>query len=371
MQSRDYNPFEPYVPRLFRPSIDDYVSREERKPEDFWVVPNLYEPAIDVRVNRIKRRAVAKSPPSGRTGSRESRIILYDKDDLASWRGTTMKNEVVSNLQGRIGDRSLYLMLESFLDELRFQAIKDGYTESRGEVLEEQRRVGRPFKRHVVQWKGQYLLRFDRRTTFHLFVEGEEGEPLLYVRERRCYQKCEIDGLAPFYVQKKSHEPDKYLVIGEIKTALRHVDSGFWRPSESAKERGREDLEERVFTPFKSLYPGYQLVYLLAGTPRALFSRGRSSQEQDYPRYRLKPRIAEFVEMVLDNDVLPILISIPQTLHCSELAQTFYQHLLEYRKEQLFTHRLMNRVRAVHDFNSQDDTERMLRRLLSQLPKYR
>jgi len=359
MAARDYNPFEPYVPRLFRPSIDDYVSREEKKSGDFWAVPNLYQPTIDVRVNRIKRRAVAKSPPSGRTGKKESGVILYDKDDLASWRGTTTKNEVVSNLQGRIGDRSLYLMLESFLSELQFQAIKDGYTESRGEVLEEQRRVGRPFKRHVVQWKGEYLLRFDRRTTFHLFVEGEEGEPLLYVRERRCYQKCEIDGLAPFYVQKKDHEPDKYLVIGEIKTAMRHVDSGFFRGSETTTEQG-------VFTPFKSLYPGHQLVYLLAGTHRALFSRSQSSGQQ-----RLKPRMEEFVEMVLDNGVMPILIAIPPTLRCSELAEGFYRHLIEYRAEQLFTNRLMNRIRSVHDFSLVGNTEIIFKRLVSQLPRYR
>ena len=220
-------------------------------------------------------------------------------------------------------------MLRGFLNEIVLQAQHTGYARSSGGILKERRkREGKPFHKHVVHWNDSYLLKFDRRTTFVLLKKADAGQTLHYIKELHI-QKCEIDGLASVYVRGPlgENEEQKYLLIAEVNTTR---GKRLWPNSwdlRSPRPSG-ERIESRLFEPLASLFPGYQLVYLLMGYTPALFNKNSLSP---YPT--LTKNCATIAERLTAAGIVPLFTPIPAMVNCSDIAQRCYDALVRYRQE--------------------------------------
>ncbi|MBI2146423.1 hypothetical protein HYU22_03720 [Candidatus Woesearchaeota archaeon] len=319
LEASSYTPWTDYAARRYCSTLDDFVDASHC-PKDVWGLPKVYQPGVQVAETGTK--VVARLPPT-------LEYRLFDKDDLIWWRGSTKKINVINNFQGRIGERLLSLVLRGFMNEMVLESQRAGYSQTSGGILKERRKKeGKPFHKHVVQWNDSYLLKFDRRTTFVLLQKADAGQTLHYIRELHI-QKCEIDGLASLYLRGPSgdDEEQKYLLIAEVNTTRRER---LWPNSwdlKSPRPSG-ERIESRLFEPLASLFPGYQLVYLLMGHTPALFTKNSA-----LPYPTLTKNCATIAERLTAAGIVPLFIPIPAMVNCAEIAQRCYDSLVRYRQE--------------------------------------
>lgn len=319
----DYNPFAEYTARRYCASLEDFV-QERHCPQEIWVMPKLYQPTINIIEAGDKITAQLSS---------ELEYRLLDKDDLVWWRGSTRnKNDVTDNFRGRIGERLLSLLLKGFMNEIILEVQRKGYWGTRGGIIKERRkREGKPFHKHVVQWNETYLLKFDRRTTFVVLKKSAEGETLHYVKELHL-QKCEIDGLASLYLKKNGSDSSeqKYLVVAEVNTTRsERIFPNSW--DLKSKRPSGESIESRLFEPLNSLFPQYQLAYVLMGYERAIFQEKRAGTYLPDNVSILSRNCSIIAERLATRDIIPLFMPIPSMVDCPFLAQKGYEALLRYR----------------------------------------
>ncbi len=304
-----YHPFDGYLIRRYCPQLEKLVEGEHCRQE-YLVAPRLYNPPVLLREG--PERLIAEIVP-------EHRYRLYDQEDFRSWRGPIVPSVVKDNFRGRIGERLLALVLRGFLHQMLQQAQQSGYTQTRGGILQEKRkREGKPFHRHIVHWNERYLLKFDRRTTLVILQKAEQGRELHYVQELSI-QKTEIDGLAALYLKRPGESAQKYLLIAEVNTTEH---SSLYPNSFRSRKEG---IEDRLFLPLRSLFPDYQLIYALMGHPRALFSGG-------HPYPALNPTTTRIARFLDQQGIYPILLPIPASVNCAELAAQCYGKIREFRE---------------------------------------
>ncbi len=358
-----YNPFAEYAARRYCTSVGNFIE-EPHCAQDVWLLPQLYQPPIKIiesddkmknpttasggvsqglgfssgkhttpmeSPNRFKERGMFSEIKAELSSGLEYRLL--DKDDLVWWRGSTRnRKNVIDNFRGRIGERLLSLVLQGFLGEIVMSTQRQGYSRTRGGIIKERRkREGKPFHKHVVQWNEQYLLKFDRRTTFVVLKKSTAGETLHYVKELHL-QKCEIDGLASLYLRK--NEPDspeqKYLIVAEVNTTRgERIFPNSW-DLKSRRPSG-ESIESRLFEPLHSLFPQYRLAYVLMGYEKAIF-REKGTDDSVPDKFPILSRnCARIAERLAAENIIPLFIPIPHTVDCPLLAQQGYEALLKYR----------------------------------------
>ncbi len=307
------NPFYRYTIQRYCRTLDDIVDGRHCQYES-WTVSELF--ATEVNILEPPREVVAEL-------SSGQRYRLYDEEDIRLWRGSTAKRDIISNIAGRIGERLTFLLLKGFVQKCIEHSREAGYAGTTGWVVRERRKHdGKPFHKHVVQWNDHYLLKFDRRTTFVLLQKASRGRQLLYVEEKESVQKSEIDGLAYFTLRRDKEEEGKhYLLVTEVKTASRKSSIPNYLRAGSGR---KESIEERLFTPLRSLFPRHNLVYVIAGYEHSLFM----GQEG---RKVLRPRGPEMMEKLFSSGVQTVFLPLPSTVNISALAELFYSQLLNFR----------------------------------------
>lgn len=308
----ELNPLLGYGAKLYCPSSAALLD-ERDCGRDQWVMPKVYEPAITL--TREKYRVTAELLP-------DSKFALYHEQDMVLWRGSVEREQVVQHFKGRIGERVLALVLSGFIDEVVSGCHRAGYTASKGWLLKEKREPeSRPYHRKVIRVQGPYALQHDRRTTFKLLHDKSNQKE----RDDDTLDVCaEIDGLARLYVRSaESDASQKYLFIAEVKTTKE--DSFFLNFIEFEKKGPRGNIEERLFTPLRILYPEHQLVYVCMNQAQVLFQPGA-------PYAMLTPASIKVSKRLHKAGVRPLLLPVPASVDCGALAEEFYGKLVKFKE---------------------------------------
>lgn len=308
----EFNPLAGYAAKLYCPSLTALVD-ERDCGRDQWVLPKVYEPALTL--TREKYRVNAALSP-------EWNYALYHEQDMILWRGNVKREQVVQHFKGRIGERVLALVLSGFIDEVVRGCRQEGYTASKGWVVKEKReQESRPYHRKVIRVQGHYALQHDRRTTFKLLQDKSSQEE----HDDDTLDGCaEIDGLARLYVRSAEAEASrKYLFVAEVKTTKE--DSFFLNFIEFEKKGSRGNIEERLFTPLRILYPEHQLVYVCMNQAQVLFQPGA-------PYAMLTPASIKVSKRLHKAGVRPLLLPVPASVDCGALAEEFYGKLVKFKE---------------------------------------
>ena len=320
----NYNPFIDHAARRYCPSMDSLVDGGHCR-RDYWVMPNpiILQPSLVVEDEG--RKVLARL--------NDEDFVLYDREDLHFWRGSVHRKAVIPNMQGRIGERVGPMLLGNLVDRVVRKARKDKYRKSRGRVLlEERERDGRPYRKHTVEWSDPYKLSFDRRSTFTLMMKAKDGERRFLYKddENEGFDMCEIDGIAKVSVVSGQRKKN-YVIVTEIKTSQgntiypNHLIEDNRRRKRRNRKKKSSSLEERLFRPLRSLFPGCNIVYVYMGYQKSLFTEGS-------PHPRLKGNGVKTVETLAQSGVQGIFMPLPQTINCNSLAEMFYQQLVKWRQ---------------------------------------
>ena len=307
-----YDPLAPYTARRYCPALGAEPQRRHACPADFWYVPQLYEPSVRLRREPWQVTAIGKGVTQ----------VVYDLEDIFSWKKKVVEREVSRNMQGRIGEKALYLILQLLINEIVKDAHAAGYLRSGGVALSEDRKE-RGAEGDIIDWKGRYAFQFKRKTSLRLFRKVRDqpnprGEirKYKYRRQEGGLNISEIDGMADFEVEDRS-----YLVIGEVTTQTNkgHDEQGLqpntWR---------KGNLDERIFNPLHALYPKHHLIYLFMAPHEGLFVRQNG-------RICLRERTAQVAELLRRRNVSSVMVPIPSTLDCGELTREYYEELVCWR----------------------------------------
>ncbi|MDO8642781.1 MAG: hypothetical protein Q7R76_04320 [Candidatus Woesearchaeota archaeon] len=298
-----YDPFANYAPRPYCPDIGTVVDNGHCR-NDVIVVPAPFMPTVSVHTagkNRVTPTAYAG----------DCSYPLGDIRDLLSWKGDA--HSFVGQFQGRVGERLLSLLLECFVNKLVVDAKDAGYETANGNVLREKRKY-RTGRGDAVFWDNEYLLKFDRRTTFVLLQKAHAGSyRFRYRKGELSLERAEIDGLAYFTVNDR-----KYLLVGDAKTISR-PSSDVWNIN-----RPGNNLETRLVRPLRELYPDHELVYVVAAYRHMLFQR-----EGNPPV--LTPPSEVFAHHLRRAGVTPVFIPFPEAIDCKKIARQFHGKLLVVR----------------------------------------
>lgn len=302
-------PFSRYAPTFYCPRLES-LTEKGHCSRDQWVVPKKYQffPQLLGEENRVTAQL-----PSGLEYS------LYHEEDMELWRGSIEPEHVIPHFKGRIAERVLALGLSGFVDDILTDYVKHGYSESRGWVVKEKREPeSRPYHRKVIRVKSPYALQHDRRTTFKLLRTVEESTTV----DDSPITCAEIDGLARLYLQNSSaEEKGKYLLVAEVKTSSEGQPFVL-----EGEHRAPGNINERLFSPLRQLFPKHQLVYVLMGYGSLFFK-----EANPYPS--LTSKAIRIVRPLQRLQVQPLFLPLPENIDCQKLAEQFYQQLLEFRKK--------------------------------------
>lgn len=298
-------PFLCYTPARYCPVLESLTQRGHCS-HDQWVVPTLYQFSPQLREEKYRMSAVL---PSG------VEYALYHKVDMDLWQGSIESEHIIQHFRGRIAERVLALGLSGLVDEIIQEYIHHGGLDSRGDVLKEKRELeARPYHRKVIRVRGQYALQHDRRTTFKLLKAVPESMAV----DDSPITCAEIDGLARMYLQN-SAEMQKYLVVAEVKT------SSEGQPFVLGGEHNTPShINERLFSPLRQLFPDHQLVYAMMGPGTLFFQEG-----SPYPP--LTSKAIRMAKKLLELQVQPLFLPLPENIDCHLLAEKFYGELKEVR----------------------------------------
>ncbi len=304
-----FNPFSKFEPARYCPRLDQIVAAEDGHKclKDRWVVPDVYETEIELIGGTDLVDTVA------RIGS--VHYPLAKIKDILSWKGAD--NYFTKHFQGRIGERVLTLMLDALMQGVVKQARRNGFRNAEAEVLR-QKASYRPGKTDIVYFNNDYLLQFDRRTTFRLLKKVREGSHRFRYRQgREGLELTDIDGLAWFHTDGRQGE--KYLIVGESK-AGNQVASNMW-----GRKKNGNNPTSNLFDPLNSLYPNHQLVYVLAGRSKSLFVNRGQASSTPYPVLNEASR--GIVECLYENGVTPLIMPFPDNVNCLKLAKEYHGKL--------------------------------------------
>lgn len=312
MPPHAYDPFANYAPRLYCPDISSLV-KEGHCTRDVLKVQALFSPEV-----RLHTSSTAVLPLVAHANG--SQYPLGTIQDLLSWKGDA--NEFVHHFHGRVGERLFSLVLERFVSQLAQEAQDAGQSETGGKVLREKRKY-RQGRGDIIYFNNEYVLKFDRRTTFTLLQKVRAGShEFRYKQEQIGLDLTEIDGLGYLHVNGR-----KYLLIGDIKQRT-NPSSDPWDLDET-NPRGTGNLERRLFTPLKTLYPDHHFVYVVMAAPDILFNPSTSI---------LGSESTKFAGHLTASGVTPVFIPSPVGVDCLAVAQQFHTYLVLVRGlRQMFT----------------------------------
>ncbi len=343
--------FEPYIPQRYCPNLDQHLSLRDPHScsADTYQVDRVYSPEIEVRGGHRRGDYESFIAAYGRVrlGEKILEYRLADRDDVDAWKPSNTQpsrtkprhratQPFVENLQGRIGDRILHLILCRFAYEFGKQAQNAGY-HSGTRVLIEQRKYRA--EGHLVKTGDGLVLKFDRHTTLRLFRQKNRvSHRFEYDPDVDFDELCELDGFA-YLLAAKERQSYRYRVIGEVKTGKTNHNG--W--SALANEAVSDSLAPRIFTPLRKLYPGYTFVYLITGYQQALFEENKRDEEP----FTVSRNIALLVRNLLRHRVLPMFALIPGHIDCNQLANHF-DGVLKFRQAEAQSRREPRIISHVH-----------------------
>ncbi len=300
-------PFRRYAPTFYCPQVELLVQKGHCHLDE-WVMPQIYRFSPQLREEKYRMSAVL---PSG------LEYALYHKVDMDLWQGSIESEHIIQHFRGRIAERVLALGLSGLVDDIIQEYVQQSYPESRGWVVKEKRELeARPYHRKVIRVKGAYALQHDRRTTFKLLKAVEESTTV----DDAPITCAEIDGLARMYLQN-SAETQKYLVVAEVKT------SSEGQPFVLGGEQSSSgNINQRLFSPLRQLFPGHQLVYAMMGQGSLFFQEGS-------PGPRLTSKAIRMAKKLLGFQVQSLFLPLPENIDCHSLAEKFYGELKEVRRK--------------------------------------
>src|SRR3989338_2035446 len=298
-------PFLRYAPTSHRPRQESFVGKGHCS-RDPWVVPKIYQ--LSPHLREEKNKVIAELP-------HRIEYALYHEDDMELWRGSVESENVIQHFRGRIAERVLALGLSGLVDDILQDYTHHGHPESHGRVVKEDREPeSRPYHRKVIRIKGPDALQHDRRTTFKLLKVVPESTTV----DDAPTTCAEIDGLARLYLQNQE-DIRKYLLVAEVKTS-----SEGWPFALGGDQPG--NINEKLFSPLRRLFPDHQLVYVMMGHGSLFFQEGSPYQLLTSKAIRMTKRLTGL-------QVHPLFLPLPENIDCQVLAEKFYRQLLEFRGE--------------------------------------
>src|SRR3989338_16473 len=256
------NHFAEYIPRRYCPALDTLVDESHSCEKDYLSISHLFLPSAKLH-DLSEGECVSVTIGVITT-------ILYDATDILWWAKKKQEqdipeDELVRGIKGVMGERMLSLLMEYFL-----QVVSHYEEEKKGEssfkenniisgVLREPRK--HRGKGYIARFNNDYLLRFKGVSNFVILKKDTHTDVVTsYQQERFGLISTEIDGLGYLHVGD-----ERYLLIGESFTK-REFNLHSWN-----KNRHTNGIEERVFDPFKSLFPNHHLIYFVMGYEESLF----------------------------------------------------------------------------------------------------
>lgn len=334
--------FESYRPQPYCLKTNQPVQPRHHCSSDTFFVPNVYSPSVKLvggeeedmclraRIPLSSRMPIAQGIRDGKMMYEYAAEVSYtlgDLHDLKSWEGSD--KHFPQNFRGRIAERFLSLLLESFVYELAQQARSLNYRDAEGRVVREIRgndEDRRPQPRgHILDHTAKVVARFNRRTTLDILMKTPEGSRhLLYLPGEVHVESTEIDGLGYLHLFGRKNEMGNYVVIGEIKSgetsqAWRMMDPHQWGASP------RMSLEDRLFAPLREIFPHAQFVYVMAGYGSSFFYKRRDDKKV------LRRSLHNLVKNLHSSKVIPVFAVVPNFIVWTDISMKFLRHLRTYR----------------------------------------